>query len=100
MSEKLNKLFEENIKNNIKSGNYDNCIGLLKSKIIDLFSIKIRKVKKEFKYTSLEDMLDVSKGILSEDELYELYQYYSLLRASSPDEFKLYNLLEIYKKIK
>lgn len=100
MNEKLNKLFEENIKNNIKSRNYDECIGLLKSKIIELFSYKIRKVKKDFKYTCIEDMLDISKLLLSQEEQIQLYQYYSLIRGSSPEEFMVYNLLEIYKKIK
>ena len=100
MSEKLTKLFEQNLKNNIESKNYSECISLLNKKIIEIFSYKMNKVQKGFKYTSLDLLLESAKGYLSEKDLFSLELYYQAVRKNLSEEFRLYKLLEIYKNIK
>ena len=100
MNEKLNKLFEENIRNNIKSRNYTECISLLKNKINEIFTYKISKKISDFKYTCLIDLLDIGSPVLSSNDSYLLNQYYLTVRSDSVSEFKVYKLMEIYKKLK
>ena len=100
MKENLNKLFEKKIKNNIKNKNYSECISLLKNKINEIFSYKISKEVDEFKYTCLIDLLDIVSPVLSSDDSYLLNQYYLTVRNDSVSEFKVYKLMEIYKKLK
>ena len=100
MNDNVNKLFEENIKNNIKSRNYSECISLLKQKIISIFEFKISKYIPNFKYTCLEDLLDIGAPALPSEEAFILNEYYLIVRRDSASEIKVYKLLEIYKKIK
>jgi hypothetical protein len=100
MNEKLNKLFEENIKNNLKSKNYVECISLLKIKINEIFTYKIKKQNKNFRYTCLEDLLDIGTSILSTDDAMLLNEYYLTIRKNLSNEYIVARLMEIYKKIK
>ena len=100
MNEKLNKLFEENIKNNLKSRNYNECISLLKLKINEIFTYKISRTLKNFHYTCLEDLLDIGSSVLSPKDSLSLNQYYLTVRKDLGDEYKIVKLMEIYKKIK
>lgn len=100
MNDNLTKLFEKNLKNNIESKNYSECISLLNKKIIEIFSYKLSKTLKGFTYTSLDLLLESAKGNLSEEELFALELYYQAVRKNLSEEFKLYKLLEIYKIIK
>lgn len=100
MNEQLNKLFEENVRNNLKAKNYQECINLLKNKINDLFSYRISKHIDDFRYTCLEDLLDIGAPVLTPEEALILNQYYLTVRKDSAYEFKVYKLLDIYKKIK
>ena len=100
MNEKLNKLFEENIKNNLKSKNYVECISLLKNKINEIFTYKIYKQNKNFHYTCLEDLLDIGTSTLSADEAIILNEYYLTIRKDLGNEYIVAKLMEIYKKIK
>lgn len=100
MNEKLNKLFEENIKNNLKSQNYSECISLLKNKINEIFTYKISKQIKNFRYTCLEDLLDIGTSTLLVEDLTILNEYYLTIRKDLSNEYKVAKLMEIYKKIK
>ncbi len=100
MNEKLNKLFEENIKNNLKSQNYSECISLLKGKINEIFTYKISKQIKNFHYTCLEDLLDIGPSTLSANDFALLNEYYLTIRRDLGNEYKVAKLMEIYKKIK
>ena len=100
MNEKLNKLFEENIKNNLKSKNYVECISLLKNKINEIFTFKIYKQNKNFHYTCLEDLLDIGTSTLSTDDSIILNEYYLTIRKDLGNEYIVAKLMEIYKKIK
>lgn len=100
MNEKLNKLFEENIKNNLKSQNYSECISLLKNKINEIFTYKISKQIKNFRYTCLEDLLDIGTSTLLVEDLTILNEYYLTIRRDLSNEYKVAKLMEIYKKIK
>lgn len=100
MNEKLNKLFEENIKNNLKLKNYVECISLLKIKINEIFTYKIKKQNKNFHYTCLEDLLDIGTSILSTDDAMLLNEYYLTIRKDLGNEYIVARLMEIYKKIK
>ena len=100
MNEKLNKLFEENIKNNLKSQNYSECISLLKNKINEIFTYKISKQIKNFRYTCLEDLLDIGTSKLLVEDLTILNEYYLTIRRDLSNEYKVAKLMEIYKKIK
>ena len=100
MNEKLNKLFEENIKNNLKSKNYVECISLLKNKINEIFTSKIYKQNKNFHYTCLEDLLDIGTSTLSTNDSIILNEYYLTIRKDLGNEYIVAKLMEIYKKIK
>ena len=100
MNEKLNKLFEENIKNNLKSQNYSECISLLKNKINEIFTYKISKQIKNFRYTCLEDLLDIGTSTLLVEDLTILNEYYLTIRRDLSNEYKVAKLMEIYKKLK
>lgn len=100
MNDKLNKLFEENIRNQIQERNYTECTNLLKQKINELFTYKISKKVLGFKYTSLEDLIDIGAPVLKIEDAIALNEYYLSVRKDSGSEFQVYKLLEIYKKIK
>ena len=100
MNDKLNKLFEKNIRNNIQERNYTECANLLKQKINELFAYKISKKISGFKYTCLEDLLDIGAPVLKMEDAICLNEYYLSIRKDSGSEIQVYKLLEIYIKLK
>ena len=66
MNNNLDKLFEENIKNNIIQKNYNECINLLSMKIKSILKNNISKKNELFETESLDLMIEDGYKYLNE----------------------------------
>lgn len=97
MSTNLDKLFEENVKNNIIQKNYRECINLLSMKIKGILKQKIYQKNNFFVTDSLDLMLEEGQNYLNENDLELLYKFHNAIRFTDDLQVRISKLLEIYK---
>lgn len=100
MNNNLDKLFEENIKNNIIQKNYNECINLLSMKIKSILKNNISKKNELFETESLDLMIEDGYKYLNETDLELLYKFYNAVRFTEDRQVKISKMLEIYKNLK
>lgn len=91
---------EENIKALLKNKEYNIAISSLKKEIVNLFVIKIKQKDSTYTYTNILNLIDKSEKVLNSKYNTQLKKYYCLSKEEYCEEYEIYQLLDIYSKIR
>lgn len=88
------------IKLKIKLNKYDEAIRILKKEIIEIYSVKIKEVNKQFRYTNIFDLIEEAEKRLNEFYNIQLKKYFCIINDECSNQYELYNLMNIYSKVR
>ncbi len=83
----------------LNSKDYDYCISLLRSEIIDILTSKIQEKNSNFKYTNIGILKTYSFKYLNEEEQHICCRLYDFSHNDFSSSYELSQLLEIYKTL-
>ena len=71
----------------------------MNKKIINVFENKINQKNKQFKYSNIIHLMEISRKELDLSDNLLLEKLYALRRKECEEEFELYQLMKIYDKL-
>lgn len=88
---------EDNIlKEYIKEADYEKCIELLKEKIIVEVEKYIKKINKNYKRTTIFDLMEACEKYLKTDDIKILYR---IINSDLEDSIRVSLLIELYQNL-
>lgn len=88
------------LKYKIKLGKYNEAIQILEKEILEIYISKIKEIDNDFQYTTLINLMDKAQYVLNQHYNIQLKKYFYIINDQCSEEYEVYILMKIYRKIK
>lgn len=88
------------LKYKIELGKYNEAIQILEKEILEIYISKIKEIDNDFQYTTLINLMDKAQYVLNQHYNIQLKKYFYIINDQCSEEYEVYILMKIYRKIK
>lgn len=88
------------LKYKIELGKYNEAIQILEKEILEIYISKIKEIDNDFQYTTLINLMDKAQYVLNQYYNIQLKKYFYIINDQCSEEYEVYILMKIYRKIK
>ncbi len=86
---------KEKFKKHLQNGDYKTCADIIENKIIDHIVKLIRQKEKDYEYTNILDLIDISEALLDEENKY-IASKIKFFNTEEEDLNRLERLMTLY----